>query len=298
MTRWGGLAASLLGALATGCATTTPFDAEVALARHGEDVLAAMDDLETARVASIARLGRLEELVRAAPARGDVRKMLIVGWARHGLLFIEDDVDEARERGDGPTASYHAMRARNAYERAVHHGRELLGAAAFDAAAAGDTASGFLAGRAGDDPETLAWLGAAWLGRIRVAPEDRKQLGLQAHVGEALLERSVALDPKAANGWAHLVLGLWRGRPGGDVERAKQHFDRAAEASGRRLLLVQVFLARAVVCQAHDRERWDALFKEVLDARDPAPELRVDNAVAKRKAARDVNGTRRAQCVP
>ena len=276
----GGLVIAAAIAFAAGCATTSPYDTEVALARHGEDALAAMDDLETARVASIARLGRLEELVRAAPGRADVRKMLVVGWARHGLLFVEDDVDEARERGDGPTASYHAMRARNAYERSVHHGRELLGPAAFDVAAANDTVGGWLAGRSGDDPELLAWLGAAWLGRIRVAPEERKQLGLQAHVGEALLERSVALDPKASSGWAHLLLGLWRGRPGGDPERAKQHFERAAEMSGRKLLLVQVFLARAVVCQAHDRVRWDALFKEVLDAKDPAPELRIDNAVA------------------
>jgi hypothetical protein len=281
-----------------GCATTTPLDAEIALARHGEDVLASMDDLEAARVASTARLARLEELVRAAPARADVRRMLVIGWARHGLLFVEDDVDEARERGDGPTAGYHAMRARNAYERALHHGRELLGPAGFDVAASNDTMGGWLAGRVGDDPEVLAWMGAAWLGRIRVSPEERKQLVLQAHVGEALLERSVALDPRAASGWAHVLLGLWRGRAGGDLDRARQHFERASEVSGHKLLLSSVFLARTVVCQTHDRERWDALFKEVLDARDPAPELRIDNAVAKRKASRDLAGTRRAQCVP
>lgn len=281
-----------------GCAGPTPIDVNVTLARHGADVLSGMDDIEAARVASVAHVTRLEELVRVAPTRADVRKLLVIAWARYGLLFVEDDVDDARERGDGPSAGYHAMRARNAYERAIHHGREYLGAAAFDAAVSADTVSGFLAARAGDDPEVLLWMGAAWLGRVRMTAEDRKTVAAQAHVGEALLERSVALDARAGNGWAHLALAHFRGRPGGDVERARAHFDRAAEVSGRRLLLVQVLLARTLVCQAHDREKWDALFKEVLEARDPAPELRVDNAVAKRRAARDVTGTRRAQCVP
>jgi hypothetical protein len=314
----------------SGCASGSHATGAARLLREGEDVLAGMDDLETARIATVARLERLEELVRVEPGSPAVRRMLVVGWARYGMLFVEDDLEEARERADAPSTGYHAVRARNAYERAIHHGREYLGGASFDAAVGADGVAAYLAARPGDDPELLVWMGAAWIGRARVGLEDRRALALQAHVGEALLERSLALlsgpqgspEPPAAPppagagagaapsepgaplragapaAWAHSLLGLWWGRPGGDLERARQQFERAAEASGRRLLLTQVLLARTVVCQAHERERWDALFKEVLDARDPAPELRIDNAVAKRKAARDVQGTRRAQCVP
>jgi hypothetical protein len=285
-------------AWATGCAGNDGMEREIALAQHGVEVQNGMDDLDAGRSMLLSRLERLEELVRASPDRVDVRKLLTVAWAQYALLFVEDEIEEARERGDSPTAGYHAMRARNAYERAIHHAKVALGASSFESALSADTVAAYLAGRPNDDPELLLWMGAAWLGRVRIAPEDRKQLAGQAHVGEALLERSIALDPKGSGGWAQTVLGLWRGRSGGDIDRARSHFDRATEASQRKLLLVQVFLARTVVCQTHDKDRWDALFKEVLDARDPSPDLRLQNAVAKRKAARDIRGTRRAQCVP
>lgn len=261
-------------------------------------MLAEIDDYETARLATVARLERLEELARLAPAHPAVRGLLTVGWARHALLFVEDDLEEAKERADGPSTGYHALRARNAFERAIHHGREYLGGAAFDAAVAGESVPSFLAARVGDDPVVLLWMGAAWLGRLRVASEDRRQLSSQARVGEELIERSLTLAPGSQLGWGHALLGLWHGRPGGDADRARQDFERASEVGGHKLLMTQLFQARSVVCLAHDRERWDALFKEVLEARDPAPEVRIDNAAAKRRAARDAQGTRRAQCVP
>lgn len=288
-----------LALLAAGCASGGgELGLAVRMSAEGERVLASMDDLETARLASVAHLERLEELVRVAPDERRVRAMLVTAWARYALLFVEDDLEEARDRGDTPGASYHAVRARNAYERAIHHGREYLDGPSFDAAVSADLLPGVLAARREDDAAALLWMGAAWMGRLRVGTENYRQLAAQAHVGEALLERALALDSARAGGWAHLMLGLWRGRAGGDAERARQHFDQASALLGQRLLLQQVFLVRTAVCQAHDRERWDALLREVLDARDPAPELRIDNAVAKRKAARDIQGSRRAQCVP
>ncbi len=288
----------LLPLVVSGCAQGAQLDLAIRAAAEGETVLAEIDDYETARLATVSRLERLEELARIAPAQPAVRGLLTIGWARHALLFVEDDLEEAKERADTPGASYHALRARNAFERAVHHGREYLGGAAFDAAVAGEVMPAWLAGRVGDDPAVLLWMGAAWLGRLRVASEDRRQLSSQARVGEDLIERSLALAPSAQLGWGHALLGLWHGRAGGDAERAHQDFDRASEIGGRKLLMTQLFQARTIVCLAHDRERWDALFKEILDARDPAPEVRIDNAAAKRRAARDAQGTRRAQCVP
>jgi len=288
----------LLGLLA-GCASGGDQLAfALRLSAEGERALASMDDLETARLAAVAHLGRLEELVRVAPGERRVRAMLVAAWARYALLFVEDDLEEARDRGDTTGASYHAVRARNAYERAIHHGREYLDGGAFDAAVSSDSLPTFLASRRDDDAAALLWLGAAWMGRLRVATENYRQLAAQAHAGEALLERSLALDPQQVGGWAHLMLGLWLGRVGGDPERARQHFDQAAPLVGQKLLFFQVFQVRTVICQARDRERWDALLREVLDVRDPAPEFRVDNAVAKRKAARDIQGSRRAQCAP
>jgi hypothetical protein len=262
-----------------------------------------MDDLDTARIALVSHLQRLEELVRAQPDDVATRAMLSEGWARYGLLFLEDDVEDAKERSDASTASYHSMRARNAHERAIHHGTAALGsdAHAFEQAVAQDGVVAFLDKHPDLDRDALLWLGAGWLGRVRNTPEsdDRRELSLRAHIGEQLIERAIAGDSPARARWGHLLLGLWRGRvTGGDPVRAQQNLTRSLELSNRTLLLAQVILARTVVCQAHDREQWDHLFNEVLEARDPAPDLRLANAVAKKKAARDRNGLRRGQCVP
>lgn len=257
-----------------------------------------MDDPETARIAAASRLQRLEELLRMAPEERQTRVLLVRAWARYAFLFLEDDLEDARDRGNNPDLSYHALRARNAYERAIHHGRELLGGALFDAAVAADALPSFLASRRDEDPRALLWLGAAWMGRLRVATENHRLLASQSHVGEQLLERAIALDPPQTGPWGHLFLGLWRGRSGGDPERARAHLQQAAQLAGGKLLLAPMFLARVALCQQQDPEGWEALLREILDARDPAPDLRIDNAFAKRKAARDLQGPRRSQCTP
>lgn len=263
--------------------------------KESEQALAEMDDLETARIGAVSRLQQLEAIIRLEPQNKPVRAMLVTGWARYGLLFVEDDVEEARERADVSGANYHALRARNAYERAIHHGRALFGESAFEQALTSKALPAYLASLPDISPEALLWMGAAWLGRARVSPEDRRALASQARIGEQLIEQSIELGEDTA--WAEALLGTWASRLGDNV-RAQQHFEDALLLSDRKLLFVQVMFARTVVCAAHDRARWDALFKEVLDARDPDPSLRIDNAVAKRKAARDLLGTRRAQCVP
>lgn len=257
-----------------------------------------MDDPETARIATVARIERLEELLRVAPENRRARSLLVRAWARYAFLFLEDDLEDARDRGHNPDIAYHALRARNAYERAIHHGRELLDSGAFDAAIEANAVPAFLAARHEDDPAALLWLGVAWMGRLRVATENYRQLSAQSFVGEALLERAIALDPARLGAWGSLSLGLWYGRSGGDIERARSHLERASQHAEQKLLLVPFFLARVAICQGQEQERGETLLREIIDARDPAPELRIDNAIAKRKAARDLQGPRRAQCTP
>lgn len=257
-----------------------------------------MDDPETARIAAVAHLERLEELLRVAPEERRIRALLVRAWARYALLFLEDDLEDARDRGNNADIVYHTLRTRNAYERAIHHGRELLGGAAFATIVDAGTLPTLLAEQTREDSTMLLWFGAAWMGRLRVTTENYRQLASQNYVGEALIERAILLDPARVGAWGNLFLGLWRSRPGGDPERARIHFEQAAQFSEQKLLFVPFLLARVTLCQGQDSERWEALLRGILEARDPDPELRMDNAIAKRKAARDLQGPRRAQCMP
>lgn len=292
------LAALVMLGLA-GCGAGAALDREIALARAGDEAFSSFDDLVVAERALPARLERLEALVREAPESTDVRTMLVIAWAREGLLFAEDDAEDAFERHDAPSARYHAMRAQNAYDRAIHHGSAWLsfGGQGFDQAVANGTVDGFMAARK-DDPRALAWLGAAFVSRARLTEKDAAKAASLDRAGRAILERSIALDPAAAGGFALATLGYDRAKNGNDVEGAKRDLERCLTVSKRRLLLAQVYLGRTVVCASHDRAAWDAAYQEVLDARDPEADVRLENAAAKRLAERDIRGTRRALCVP
>ncbi|HEU4408086.1 MAG TPA: TRAP transporter TatT component family protein [Polyangiaceae bacterium] len=280
-------AALLACAAAGGCAGGGFYEHELALAREGRAALASMADVEAARVATLARLERLEALARALPDEPRLRRLLLEGWAEYALLFVEDELEEAAERGDEAGARYHALRARNAYARALYHGDALF------------EGGGRARGGDGDAP-ALLWWGASRLRRERLPASGRARSADAGAASEAVaaLERSAALAPSEAGGLGEALLGEWYAEgPARDPARAEAHFARARRAAAGRALLPELLSVRSQLCAARDAERWDAALRAVLEAPDPAPELRLQNAAAKRRAARDLGGTRRARCL-
>jgi hypothetical protein len=283
----GALAAGAAGA-ATGCAAAAPYEREVVLAREGRAVVGAMADVEAARVVALAHLGRLESLARATPDDALVRRLLLEGWAEYAWLFVEDDLEEAAERGDEAGARYHAQRARGAYGRALYHGDALFdGGPAAPQGGPGDAGA-------------LLWWGASRLRRERLAAAGRARSADAgaASAAVAALEKSAALARAEGGGLAEALLGVWFAEgPGRDPARAGAHFERARRAAAGRALLPELLSARATLCASRDEARWEAALRAIVDAPDPAPELRLQNAAAKRRAARDLGGARRARCL-
>jgi TRAP transporter T-component len=283
------LLAWFAGATAS-CMGTGPYAHELALAREGRVVLASMADVEAARVVALARLERLESLARVEPGESALRRMLLEGWAEYGLLFVEDELEEAIERGDEAGARYHALRARNAYARALYHGDPLVEGEGAEAEARGGL----------PDAGALLWWGASRLRRERLPGSGRARSADAGGAAPALsaLERSAATASSEAGGLAEALLGEWYAEgPSRDAKRAEAHFARAHKAAAGRALLPELLSVRALLCGVREAERWDAALRAVLDAPDPAPELRLQNAAAKRRAARDLGGSRRARCL-
>jgi len=107
---------------------------------------------------------------------------------------------------------------------------------------------------------------------------------------QLLLERADELDPGYMYGVPPLLLGSFHAaRPpilGGDPERARGYFTRATEVGGGKLLLAPVFEARYYARAVLDEELYAARLRAVLAAPvDIAPDIRLLNAVAQRKAA-------------
>ena len=103
----------------------------------------------------------------------------------------------------------------------------------------------------------------------------------------ALVERAVELDPAYFNhaGLTFMAV-VATSAPGADLEAALPLWERAIAATERHNLLLLVNMARTYAVKRQDRELYVALLREVLEAGDVAPEMRLQNAIARHRAER------------
>lgn len=126
-----------------------------------------------------------------------------------------------------------------------------------------------VAGLDEDDADSMLWICANWGMWIQLNLQDPMAAADLARL-MPLAERLAELDDTLFWGMPRILLGaLHAGRPvvlGGNLERARQEFDRAFAISDRNLLLTQVFFAKTWCVQAFDAEAYESSLREVLDA--------------------------------
>jgi tetratricopeptide (TPR) repeat protein len=145
-----------------------------------------------------------------------------------------------------------------------------------------------LRGLGGSHVPSLFWAGNSWLAWIGLNL-DRPEALMDLPKAQAMLERVAALDEPYYYGSPPAALGaLFASQSkalGGDPDKARRHFERAFEISGRKLLLVHVFYARFYAYQVQDRDLFVNTLQEVLDTPPGAfPDRAFANEVARRKA--------------
>jgi hypothetical protein len=117
---------------------------------------------------------------------------------------------------------------------------------------------------------------------------DKQDFMLMAELRFAgqLVQRVVELDEAYDGGSAHQFLVSYEGgRPGGNRDTARAHYQRALELSGGGRAGVHLALAEAVAVPEQDA----AAFRRLIDAAlavdlDAQPDQRVANAIAQRRA--------------
>lgn len=288
-----------LALAATGCLDRMILDGTLKSTRDAASAFDTLSDLEVARLGAGSSLVQIEGMQSLAPDSSDARFLLLKSWAGYAKAFIEDEWEQASDRGDDDGEAAQATRAREAYQRALLNGTALLERRLPGFAAAtrnADTIRDYLARASKDDAETLLWLGLAWLSRGAVASE-RSDLVSELFVGVALLERSVELNPALASGTGLAALGAYHARsPAAELAQAKALFEQALAQTGRKALTVQLLYAQSWACQAHDEAAYRALLGEVLQAGDVLPAQRLENTIAQRKAARYLGAPRLTRC--
>lgn len=274
-------------------------DGQIAGTRRASVSFSTLSDLEVAESSAAASLSTLEGYYALAPDNKDNLYLLLTAWAGYAGGFIEDGWERAQDSGDEATEEAEGLRARQAYDRAIKYGSELLEAQKpgfKDAMKNTQTMNVYLQGFEAKDASTLLWMGVAWLSRGGVAAAD-PEIVSELFVGVAFLERSVALDPGLAHGLGHAVLGAYHARsPDAELKQSKEYFEKALTLSQRKALTTQVLYAATWACSSHDQKTYKALLDEVVSAGDVLPTQRLENTLAARKARRYLGKPRLSKC--
>jgi tetratricopeptide (TPR) repeat protein len=106
---------------------------------------------------------------------------------------------------------------------------------------------------------------------------------------EAAMERLLELDESYSYGSPHLLVGTYlAAKPailGGDIAKAKEHFDRALALADGKFLPAKVLYAKYYARRIQDRGLFAQTLEEVLSApADAVPELTLSNVMAKEQA--------------
>ncbi len=291
------LLAVMISVAASGCIDRMILDGTIKSTRDASPAFDTLSDLEVARIAAGSSLVQIEGMQQLAPDNEDAMFLLLQAWTGFGGAFIEDEWEQAYDRGDDDAEAAQATRAKEAYDRAIRFGTLLLEQRrpGFVAAQKNtETIKAYLAGH--EDAEALLWLGAAWMSRGSVAAE-RPEIVADLFVGVSLVERSVELQPSLAWGLGYAMLGAYHARsPDAELGQAKDLFEKSLALTQRKALTTQLLYAQNWACQAHDEKAYRSLLQEVLDAGDVLPAQRLENTIAVRKAKRYLGAPRLKRC--
>jgi hypothetical protein len=254
-------------------------------------------DYELAGKALPSNIIQSEGVLRVVPDNEKVLLQAIRAYTGYAYGWIEDDMEAAELEGDLERADHLRERAGLMYVRARDLGQHWIGLHADGMQPAVE--GGLPAFEAWleehfDEPEhapMLLWTGYPWGSYINVRKDDMAAVA-DLPFAKALVKRSVDLDPDYFYGAGLTFLATSEAMAmGGDLEAAKEKFERALAVTERRSFVVQVNYARSYAIKTQDKELYVKLLREVVEAGDVLPEARLQNQIAKRRAARYLEQT-------
>ena len=134
----------------------------------------------------------------------------------------------------------------------------------------------------------LFWTTSAWAKLISLNLDSVEVLA-DVPMLEATMQRVIELDGGFYYGSPHLHMAVYlAAKPsiaGGNLDKAKEHFDEAFALGADKLLSAKVLFARYYAVRLKDRALFVKILQEVIEAPvDELPELTLSNTLAKEKA--------------
>jgi tetratricopeptide (TPR) repeat protein len=239
-----------------------------------------------------------EALVQINPDNETLLAGLARTYVSYAYGWLQDRWEVADERGDFEQADELELRIMHLYERAAHLGLRIVHKHDAKRQLEAQLKSGKVEQLKSylrenyqdqDDVAGLYWAGLAWGSAMANSGGDLNKLA-DAPMARALLERSVELDPGYADAGGLGVLGTVEASfPelfGGNLETARKYYDRALAQCNRRNHLILLSYAKVYAVAKQDRELFVKLLREIVEAPDLGPDIRMSNKVARHRAKR------------
>ncbi len=253
----------------------------------GGEIFATDDDPELVREAVPFALKVEEYVLREKPGHQGLLVSLCRGFTQYASAFVLQDAVEEEDRERASAGRERAvrllLRAREYGLRGLegaHPGfREKLSAGPEEAVA--------MTGK--EDVPLLFWTAASWSLAISLSGGDPSMLPDLPRC-ESLMRRALALEEDYDHGAIHEYFiafeGGRAGAMGGSLDRARRHFERAMELGGGKRISPLVTFAGTVSVRTQDKEEFLGLLSRAIafDARREAPEFRLANLIAQRRA--------------
>jgi hypothetical protein len=264
--------------VSSGCAPTKPARV-TAVAYTVEDVFIAatkQSDPTIVRSGTPAYLMLVDGLIEAYP---DNSKLLTAGcqaYTAYASSFVEDTDPE---------------KAAALYAKAKRYGfRALSKKQDFQQFVSGnlDEFVAFLKQYNRQNVPSLFWTASAWGKWISLNQDSVEALADMAML-EATMRRILELDDSYYYGSPHLLMAVYFvSRPemiGGNINKSKEHFDKAFSLGADKLLSAKVLFAKSYAVRLRDRVLFAKTLQGVINAPvDEVPELTLANTLAKEKA--------------
>jgi len=233
-------------------------------------------DLRTVRAGMPAYLLLMDGMVEAWPGNDRILLGAAQGYSSFAAV-LPADADTAYSVELTRKAKHYALAALEM------HGFENLHSRSMDDFNAG------LRKMEKEDLPVLFWAASCWASWIGANMDSMAALAELPKV-EAMMRRSLALDPGFYYGGPHLFMGIWyASQPkiaGGDLAQSRAHFMKAREFGRGKFLMTEVYFAQYYARKAFDRELFISTLQKVLDTpADSEPELTLLNTVARQRAA-------------
>jgi predicted anti-sigma-YlaC factor YlaD len=246
------------------------------------------DDPELVGDALPFALKTIEGLLETTPRHKGLLLAAASGFTQYAYVYLATEADYV-EDSDLTRATHLRDRATRLYQRAFGYGMRGLEVdhPGIRAALAGD-ARVALAGMKKDDVPMLYWTSASWSLVISL-DKTNGAMAVDLPLAESLMHRALELDPSYGDGMIHDYYisyeGGRAGAAGGSIDRAREELAKALElAKGRRAAPYLAF-AESVSVGRQDRKEFTDLLDAALAMKpDAAPEYRLANVVAQRRA--------------